>query len=93
MDGVPFEAFGGVDGAEGEVVVVEVGGVRVVGARAGRVEDKLREEPAQVRRLGCGGDEPVEVLQPHRPVGVVRQHEGLDYRVEPRCDRADAVVA
>ena len=31
VDGVPFESFGGVDGGEGEIVVVEVGVFGVVG--------------------------------------------------------------
>ena len=50
VDGVPFETFGGVDGAEDEVVVVELGRAGEVGARLRRVERELGRELLEARR-------------------------------------------
>ena len=70
MDDVPFEALGGVDRAEHEVVVVEVRWAGEVGARLRRVEDEVGDELPQLAAvLARGRDELLEVAQADRPSG------------------------
>jgi hypothetical protein len=54
VDGVPFESFGGVDGAEDEVVVFELGWPGEVGARGGRVEREVCKERVEAGCVGGG---------------------------------------
>jgi hypothetical protein len=49
VDGLPLEAFGGVDGAEDEVVLVELRLAGEVGARLWRVERELGGELLEAR--------------------------------------------
>jgi hypothetical protein len=81
------------DGGEGEVVVVEVGRLRIVGAGGGRVERKLGEEAAETRCVGGGACEQVEVAQARKPVRVVGLDQRLDSLSDPFYERAYPLLA
>ena len=85
MHDLPFEALGGVQRAQDEVVVVEVRWAGEVAARAGRVEDKVSGELLKAGSGGGTGRELFQVAQAWREVRVVLAHKRRERDPEPFC--------
>ena len=77
---VPLQALGRVHGAEGQVVLVEVRRAGQVAAGGRRVEGQPGDVLGQGGRRGGRGDEPVQVAEPGRVVGVAAGQQRPQHR-------------